>query len=47
MFAHGFRGVIVANALPELKAIRGERAFLSERSHAAGVLDGLEYWSTR
>jgi hydroxymethylpyrimidine pyrophosphatase-like HAD family hydrolase len=45
MFAHGFRGVIVANALPELKSLRSERAYLAEQTHAAGVLEGLKHWS--
>lgn len=47
MFRYGFRGVIVGNALPELKALRSERAYLAEQTHAAGVLEGLRYWVDR
>ena len=44
MFANGFRGVVVGNAQPELKAIRSSNVYHSGRSFAAGVLDGVEYW---
>lgn len=41
------RGIVVGNALPELRAI-GEgnpRVFNARRTHAAGVLEGLVHWS--
>ena len=44
MFVHGFKGVVVDNALAELKAIRSPDVYHSLRAHAAGVLDGLRYW---
>lgn len=38
----GVRGVIVANALPELSAaVTSRRVFIAERSFADGVLEGL------
>ena len=43
----GVRGVVVGNALPELRAI-GEgnpSIFNARRTHAAGVLEGLVHWS--
>ena len=44
MFMSGFRGVIVANAQPELKTIRSPDVYHSTHPYAAGVLEGLEYW---
>jgi sucrose-6F-phosphate phosphohydrolase len=44
MFQQGFRGVVVANALDELKRLAGERVYVAHRSHAAGVLEGLMHW---
>jgi sucrose-6F-phosphate phosphohydrolase len=44
MFDGECRGVIVANALPELRALAGARIFRSSRCHAAGVLEGLCHW---
>lgn len=41
----GFRGVIVANAQPELDALAGPTIFRSAHSHAAGVLDGIRHWT--
>ena len=43
----GVRGIVVGNALPELRAI-GEgnpSIFNARRTHAAGVLEGLVHWS--
>jgi sucrose-6F-phosphate phosphohydrolase len=47
LFCHGFRGVIVANALPELRALCSEDVYRSPHSHAAGVLDGIQHWAER
>jgi len=44
MFTDGFRGVVVANAQPELKRLRGPSVYHSPLSHAAGVLDGIRHW---
>jgi sucrose-6F-phosphate phosphohydrolase len=44
MFRQGFRGIIVGNAQPELKAFSGPNVFHAHRHHAAGVLEGLEHW---
>lgn len=44
MFAQGYRGVIVANALPELKSHVGVTAYLASQPFAAGVLEGVNYW---
>lgn len=44
MFTQGRRSVIVANALPELKALSGPHIFHASRSFAAGVVEGLEFW---
>jgi len=38
------RGVVVANAHPELKALRSERVYHAARAFAGGVLEGLRYW---
>jgi mannosylfructose-6-phosphate phosphatase len=45
LFCCGFRGTLVANALPELKAAVGSRAYLASQPYAAGVLDGIRHWS--
>lgn len=47
MFMHGFRGIVVGNAQPELKAIRSPDIYHSKQAYAAGVLDGMEYWLKR
>jgi sucrose-6F-phosphate phosphohydrolase len=44
MFQQGFRGIVVGNAHPELKSLRDPKVFHATRSHAAGVLEGLEHW---
>jgi hydroxymethylpyrimidine pyrophosphatase-like HAD family hydrolase len=41
----GFRGTIVANALPELRDAVGRDVYHSPRPFADGVLDGIAYWS--
>ena len=45
LFREGFRGTVVANALPELTAAVGPDAYRSPFRHADGVLDGIRYWS--
>jgi sucrose-6F-phosphate phosphohydrolase len=44
MFQHGFRGVVVGNAHPELIALRDDTVYVSDLPFAAGVLDGLNHW---
>ncbi|MDX2140235.1 MAG: HAD-IIB family hydrolase [Chloroflexota bacterium] len=44
MFAEPVSGIVVSNAQPILKALRGDRVYVSELPYAAGVLDGLRYW---
>ncbi len=43
----GVRGIVVGNALPELRALGDSdpRIFNATRSHALGVLQGLVHWS--
>jgi sucrose-6F-phosphate phosphohydrolase len=44
LFNHGFNGIVVGNAHDELKDHGRQRdAYLATRSHAAGVLEGIEY----
>lgn len=48
MFQQGFRGVVVNNAHPELKALTGDaNVYLSSRDFAAGVLEGVQHWLER
>lgn len=44
MFKAGFRGIVVANAQPELKSLQAADVYHSDHCFAAGVLDGLRYW---
>lgn len=44
MFQHGFRGVVVGNAHPELLELQSPTVYKSRESYAAGVLDGLNHW---
>jgi sucrose-6F-phosphate phosphohydrolase len=45
LFLQGYRGTVVANALPELTAAAGD-AYHSPYRHADGVLDGVRHWWT-
>ncbi len=45
LLASGFRGTIVANALPELRDAVGRDVYQSPRPFADGVLDGIRHWS--
>ncbi len=47
LLASGFRGTLVANALPELDAVVGGDVYRSPLTFAAGVLDGIRFWSGR
>ncbi|HLU48981.1 MAG TPA: HAD family hydrolase [Planctomycetota bacterium] len=45
LFEHGFRGIVVANAHEELKAVaRDHRAFIAPAPFADGVREGLRHW---
>jgi sucrose-6F-phosphate phosphohydrolase len=44
LFAQGFLGIVVGNALPELKALDAPTIYHAARTHAGGVLEGIEHW---
>ncbi|HEV3137752.1 MAG TPA: HAD-IIB family hydrolase [Pirellulales bacterium] len=44
MFSRSFRGIVIANAHPDLKALAGQNVFLSQFAYAHGVLDGVRHW---
>jgi sucrose-6F-phosphate phosphohydrolase len=44
MFHVGFRGIVVGNAAPDLKALASPTNYLAENNYAAGVLEGIRYW---
>jgi mannosylfructose-6-phosphate phosphatase len=44
LFRQGFRGIVVANAHDELRALSGSRIYHSSLARAAGVLDGVQHW---
>lgn len=44
MFHEGFRGIIVGNAKPELRALSGPHIYHAADCYAAGVLEGLDHW---
>ena len=44
MFQQGFRGIVVGNAHPELKALNSAAVYQAEKPCAAGVLEGLAHW---
>lgn len=46
MFHEGFRGIVVGNAKPELRALTGPRIYHAAESYAAGVVEGLDHWLT-
>lgn len=46
LFQEGFRGTLVANALPELRAAVRSDAYRSPLRHADGVLDGIRHWAS-
>jgi len=47
LFEQGFLGVVVANAHPELKKLKGQGIYHARQPFAAGVLEGIEYWTSR
>lgn len=47
MFEQGFLGVVVGNALPELKSLESPRVYHAQGHFAAGVREGLEHWLER
>jgi sucrose-6F-phosphate phosphohydrolase len=47
MFMHGFYGVIVGNAQAELKELKSPDVYHSKNNYAAGVMEGIDYWSKR
>jgi hydroxymethylpyrimidine pyrophosphatase-like HAD family hydrolase len=44
MFHVGFRGIVVGNAQPELRALVEPHIYHATAPFAAGVLEGLDYW---
>ncbi len=45
LFDHGFHGIVVGNAHPELKAYaQRDNVYLSPQAIAAGVQDGIRHW---
>ncbi|HEX6387101.1 MAG TPA: HAD-IIB family hydrolase [Anaerolineae bacterium] len=44
MFVDPYKGIVVANADPELKELLGDHIYQARQRHAAGVLEGLRYW---
>lgn len=47
LFEQGFLGIVVGNAHAELKKLRGPTIYHAERPFAAGVLEGVQYWTER
>ena len=47
MFNEGFRGIVVGNAKPELRALEGPSIYHAAASYADGVVEGLEHWHLR
>jgi sucrose phosphatase-like protein len=44
LFEQGFRGIVVGNAQPELKSLRGPGVYHADGFFACGVLEGIRYW---
>jgi hydroxymethylpyrimidine pyrophosphatase-like HAD family hydrolase len=44
MFLMGFRGIVVANAQPELRSLAAGHVYHAEQPYAAGVLEGIRHW---
>jgi len=44
MFERGYRGIVVANADPVLRSLRGDTVYHARGRYAAGVQEGLEHW---
>lgn len=44
MFVEPYKGIVVANASPALKKLRGDHIYHAALPHAGGVLQGLRFW---
>ena len=46
LMQHGFHGIVVGNADAELRALAkdNDKIYVSAKTHADGVVDGLRYW---
>lgn len=44
LFEQGFRGIVVAGAHAELKALTAESVYHARQAFAAGVLEGITHW---
>lgn len=44
LFQGDFRGVVVANCLPELRRMEGVNLFFASRTHAGGIMEGTDHW---
>ena len=44
MFQQGFRGIVVGNGHEVLKSLRSDRVYVARQPHAAGVVEGLNFW---
>ena len=47
LFQNPFRGVVVANCLPELRQLSGGNIYFATEKYAAGVLQGIDHWLTQ
>ena len=45
MFEQNFQGIVVGNALPELKALKSPRIYHAQGNYAAGVEEGIRHWT--
>lgn len=44
MFIAPYRGIVVANATPELKKLQADHVYHAQSAYARGVLEGLRFW---
>ena len=44
MFHYGFKGIVVGNADPQMKALIGSNIYHARSKYADGVLEGLKHW---
>jgi sucrose-6F-phosphate phosphohydrolase len=47
LFVQGFLGIIVGNALDELKVLDGPNIYHAQSCQAAGVREGIDHWMNR
>lgn len=45
MFVAPYKGIVVANAEPALKAVNGQTIYRAKACFAGGVLEGLRFWN--